>query len=109
MSPKVVINQHQFFFFKNYQKQVIENAKAVAYGLMNLGYCVVTGGADYHVVHLDLKKNPGAQNGAKGDLILEAVGISYNKNTAPGDKLLTLLVSGSALLPSPPGVSTPPT
>jgi len=85
--------------FKNYQKQVIENAKAVASGLMTLGYCVVTGGTDCHIIHLDLKKSPGALSGAKGELILEAVGISCNKNTVPGDK--------SALNPSGIRLGTP--
>merc|ERR1719435_667782 len=85
--------------FKNYQKQVIENAKAVASGLITLGYCVVTGGTDCHIIHLDLKKSPGALSGAKGELILEAVGISCNKNTVPGDK--------SALNPSGIRLGTP--
>ena len=78
---------------------MIENAKAVASGLMSLGYCVVTGGTDCHIVHLDLKKSPGALSGAKGELILEAVGISCNKNTVPGDK--------SALNPSGIRLGTP--
>merc|ERR1719381_8469 len=85
--------------FKKYQKQVIENAKAVAAGLMGLGYCVVTGGTDCHIIHVDLKKSPGGLSGAKGELILEAVGISCNKNTVPGDK--------SALNPSGIRLGTP--
>jgi len=85
--------------FKQYQKQVIQNAKAVAAGLMGLGYCVVTGGTDCHIIHVDLKKSPGGLSGAKGELILEAVGISCNKNTVPGDK--------SALNPSGIRLGTP--
>merc|ERR1711887_396531 len=85
--------------FKEYQHQVIENAKAVAGGLMSLGYCVVTGGTDCHIVHVDLKKSPGGLSGAKGELILEEVGISCNKNTVPGDK--------SALNPSGIRLGTP--
>jgi len=95
----VAMKQAKSEEFKNYQKQVIENAKAVASGLMALGYCVVTGGTDCHIVHLDLKKSPGALSGAKGELILEAVGISCNKNTVPGDK--------SALNPSGIRLGTP--
>ena len=79
--------------------QVIENAKAVASGLMDLGYCIVTGGTDCHIVHVDLKKSPGGLSGAKGELILEEVGISCNKNTVPGDK--------SALNPSGIRLGTP--
>merc|ERR1712168_960793 len=85
--------------FKEYQRQVIQNAKAVASGLMALGYCVVTGGTDCHIIHVDLKKSPGSLSGAKGELILEAVGISCNKNTVPGDK--------SALNPSGIRLGTP--
>merc|ERR1739842_260653 len=75
------------------------NAKAVASGLMALGYCVVTGGTDCHIIHVDLKKSPGSLSGAKGELILESVGISCNKNTVPGDK--------SALNPSGIRLGTP--
>merc|ERR1719209_294688 len=85
--------------FKEYQRQVIQNAKAVASGLMSLGYCVVTGGTDCHIIHVDLKKSPGSLSGAKGELILESVGISCNKNTVPGDK--------SALNPSGIRLGTP--
>ena len=82
----------------------------MASGLMSLGYCVVTGGTDRHIVHLDLKKSPGAFSGAKGEFILEAVGISCNKNTIPGEKS-ALNLSGIRLgtPPPPPGASTPPT
>merc|ERR1711942_54807 len=95
----VAMKQAKTEEFKEYQKQVIENAKAVASGLMSLGYCVVTGGTDCHIIHVDLKKSPGSLSGAKGELILESVGISCNKNTVPGDK--------SALNPSGIRLGTP--
>ena len=53
---------------------------------MELGYCIITGGTDCHIVHVDLKKSPGGLSGGKGEFILEAVGISCNKNTVPGDQ-----------------------
>ena len=62
------------------------NAKDLAAGLMELGYCIITGGTDCHIVHVDLKKSPGGLSGGKGEFILEAVGISCNKNTVPGDQ-----------------------
>ena len=65
--------------FKNYQKQVVKNAQAVAEGLVDLGYEVVTGGTDTHLVLLDLRKKK--LSGAKAERILEEVGISVNKNT----------------------------
>jgi len=95
----VAMKQAKTQEFKDYQKQVVQNAKAVAAGLMSLGYCVVTGGTDCHIVHLDLKKSPGGLSGAKGELILEEIGISCNKNTVPGDK--------SALNPSGIRLGTP--
>merc|ERR1712013_816716 len=64
--------------FKTYQR--------LADGLINLGYNIVTGGTDCHIVHVDLKRSPVAISGAKGELILEEVNISCNKNTVPGDK-----------------------
>merc|ERR1711970_1351229 len=85
--------------FKTYQKQVVKNAKCLSAGLMELGYCIVTGGTDCHIVHVDLKKSPVKLSGAKGELILESVGISCNKNTVPGDK--------SALNPSGIRLGTP--
>jgi len=95
----VAMKQAKSQEFKDYQKQVVQNAKAVAAGLMSLGYCVVTGGTDCHIIHVDLKKSPGGLSGAKGELILEDVGISCNKNTVPGDK--------SALNPSGIRLGTP--
>jgi len=85
--------------FKWYQKQVVINAKTLAKGLMDLGYKVVTGGTDCHIVHVDLKKSPVKLSGAKAELILERVHISCNKNTVPGDK--------SALNPSGVRFGTP--
>merc|ERR1711972_328971 len=85
--------------FKLYQEQVVANAKAVAAGLMNLGYVIITGGTDCHIIHVDLKKSLGALSGGKGEFILEEVGISCNKNTVPGDQ--------SALNPSGVRFGTP--
>ena len=77
----------------------MSNAQAVASGLINLGYKIVTGGTDCHIIHLDLKKSPGALSGGKGEHILELVEISCNKNTVPGDM--------SALNPSGVRFGTP--
>jgi glycine hydroxymethyltransferase len=71
--------------FKQYQRQVVQNAQALAKGLSDLGYKIVTGGTDNHIVHVDLRSSPGKLSGAKGELILEQVNISCNKNTVPGD------------------------
>merc|ERR1711953_1621352 len=72
--------------FKMYQKRVVRNAQRLADGLIKLGYNIVTGGTDCHIVHVDLKRSPVAISGAKGELVLEEGNISCNKNTVPGDK-----------------------
>lgn len=95
----VAMKQAKTEEFKKYQKQVVTNAKHLATGLMNIGYCIVTGGTDCHIVHMDLKKSSVKLSGAKGELILEEVNISCNKNTVPGDK--------SALNPSGVRLGTP--
>jgi len=95
----VAMKHAQTAEFVDYQKQVIANAKKLASCLMTLGYRVVTGGTDCHLVHVDLKQSPGGLSGAKGELLLELVNISCNKNTVPGDK--------SALNPSGIRLGTP--
>ena len=69
--------------FKAYQDDVIANAQMLAKKLQDLGYNIVTGGTDNHIVLVDLK-NKGL-SGSKAEKILEDVGISVNKNTVPGE------------------------
>lgn len=84
--------------FKVYQKQVVSNARTMCKTLQDKGYNIVSGGTDNHLVLIDLR-NKGI-NGARGDYVLEEVGIAVNKNTCPGDK--------SALNPSGLRLGTPP-
>ncbi|KAK4986427.1 Cytochrome B translational activator protein cbs2 [Elasticomyces elasticus] len=86
----VALQQAQSPEFKDYQRTVLENAKALAARLGNgkesggLGYNIVSGGTDNHLVLCDLKdKNI---DGARVERILELVGVAANKNTVPGDK-----------------------
>ena len=65
--------------FKKYQMQVVSNARTLSEGLIGLGYKVVTGGTDNHIVLLDLSTKK--LSGAKGETILEEISISVNKNT----------------------------
>ena len=70
--------------FKEYCKNVIDNAKTLAKRLQDLGYIISTDGTDTHVVLVNLKtKNI---TGSKVELICEEVGISLNKNAVYGDK-----------------------
>lgn len=84
----VALHQAQQPAFKDYQRQVLENAKALAQRLGTdkdggLGYDIVSGGTDNHLVLIDLKsKNI---DGARVERVLELVGVAANKNTVPGD------------------------
>lgn len=79
--------------FKNYQKQIVKNAKKLAEELMKRGFKLITGGTDNHLILLDCKSaeldgmNP-AHNlmcGMKAQNLLEEVGITANRNSIPGD------------------------
>jgi len=86
----VALHQAQSREFKEYQRTVLLNAKALANRLGNskekggLGYNVVSGGTDNHLVLIDLK-NRGV-DGARVERVLELVAVASNKNTVPGDK-----------------------
>lgn len=86
----VALQQAQSKEFKDYQHAVLENAKALAARLGNptgsggLGYNIVSGGTDNHLVLVDLK-NRGV-DGARVERVLELCGVASNKNTVPGDQ-----------------------
>lgn len=69
--------------FKQYIHQVRENARTLAVALKEQGLRIVTDGTDNHIVLVDLK--PYNITGKEAEAALEAVGISSNKNTIPGD------------------------
>jgi len=83
--------------FKEYQQQVIKNAKALEHEFKHLGYKLVADGTDCHMVLLDLR--PKALDGARVEAILEQANIACNKNSIPGDK--------SALTPCGIRIGTP--
>ncbi|OMJ75511.1 hypothetical protein SteCoe_25326 [Stentor coeruleus] len=70
--------------YKEYQKQVLKNAKSFCKDLQNEGFNIVTGGTDNHLMLVDLR-NQGI-DGARLDKILDVVSIAANKNTIPSDK-----------------------
>ncbi|KAL9090938.1 MAG: hypothetical protein Q9159_001681 [Coniocarpon cinnabarinum] len=80
----VALKQAQTSEFKQYQEQVIKNAKTLEHEFKALGYRLVTGGTDNHMVLLDLKPVP--LDGARLEAVLEQINIACNKNTTPGDK-----------------------
>jgi glycine hydroxymethyltransferase len=70
--------------FKQYQQQVIDNAKAIEKELKRLGHKLVADGTDSHMVLVDLRNK--SLDGARVEAVLEQVNIACNKNSIPGDK-----------------------
>ncbi|KLJ10475.1 serine hydroxymethyltransferase, cytosolic [Blastomyces silverae] len=70
--------------FKQYQQQVMKNAKALEEEFKRLGYKLVSDGTDSHMVLMDLR--PKALDGARLEAVLEQINIACNKNSIPGDK-----------------------
>jgi len=71
--------------FKTYAKQVVKNARALASELQKLGWRVVSGGTDSHMVLLDVWMNGAGLSGGGASDRLEKEGIIVNKNTIPGE------------------------
>lgn len=69
--------------FKQYQEQVIKNAKVLAEDLISYGFNVLTGGTDNHLILLDLRNK--GMTGKRLESRLENVGIVSNKNAVPFD------------------------
>ena len=69
--------------FKQYAAQVVANAKALAARLGMLGYRIVSGGTDNHVLLVDLR--PAGLNGKQAQEALDHAGITVNKNAIPFD------------------------
>lgn len=78
--------------FTDYQKRVVENAKALANGLMNRGMKLVSGGTDNHLCLLDLRGT--GVTGKELENRLDDVHITLNKNTVPNEPLSPFVTSG---------------
>lgn len=78
--------------FKEYQIQIVKNAKALAEALKKYGFDLVSGGTDNHLMLLDLtNKNI---SGKEYEGILEEIGITVNKNTIPNETRSPFITSG---------------
>ena len=71
--------------FKKYAKQVVKNAKVLANELIRLGWRVVSGGTDSHLILVDTWMSGKGISGKEAEAKLEKAGIICNKNTIPGD------------------------
>jgi glycine hydroxymethyltransferase len=69
--------------FRDYQRQVVINAKALAAGIAKHGYRIVSGGTDNHLMLVDLR--PKEINGKEAQEVLDRAGITVNKNAIPFD------------------------
>ncbi|HVH30056.1 MAG TPA: serine hydroxymethyltransferase, partial [bacterium] len=82
--------------FKDYGRQVVANAKALATGLIERGFTLVTGGTDNHMMLIDLTAG-GPGRGVFLQEALDRVGITVNKNTIPGEPSSAFYPSGIRL------------
>jgi len=77
--------------FREYQRQIVNNARALAGALLERGFTLVSGGTDNHMLLVDLR-NKGI-TGREAEQVLDEVGVTVNKNAIPFD-------------PQPPAVSS---
>ncbi|RJX25155.1 MAG: serine hydroxymethyltransferase [Acholeplasma sp.] len=89
--------------FIDYQTQVVKNAQALAKAMMDLGYRVVSGGTDNHLMLIDIKGKLGI-TGLDAERLLGKVSITCNKNGVPFDKEKPAYASGIRL--GTPAVTT---
>lgn len=82
--------------FKEYAKQVILNCQALADELSKLGYTLISGGTDNHLVLVDIYNSVGV-TGKQAEDILYSVNITCNKNAIPHDTLKPTITSGLRL------------
>ncbi|MBQ9449677.1 MAG: serine hydroxymethyltransferase [Acholeplasmatales bacterium] len=82
--------------FKEYAAQVIKNCAALADELKKLGYNLVSGGTDNHLILVDIYGSVGV-TGKKAENILHSVNITANKNAIPNDTQKPTITSGLRL------------
>jgi glycine hydroxymethyltransferase len=78
--------------FRDYQQQVVANASALAAGLTKLGFRIVTGGTDNHLMLVDMHSR--GITGRDAELALERAGMTVNKNAIPFDPLPPMKAGG---------------
>ena len=81
--------------FKQYQKQIVDNAQALCKGLLSRGISIVSGGTDNHLMLVDL--SPLGLTGKAIEKLLDEAHITANKNTIPNDPQKPFVTSGIRL------------
>ena len=79
--------------FKKYQKQLVKNMKAMSDEFIKMGYHVVSGGTDNHLILLDVKTSVGV-TGKDAEKALDSIHITVNKNTIPNETESAMVASG---------------
>jgi glycine hydroxymethyltransferase len=80
--------------FRDYQRQIVANARRLAERLTGRGFRIVSGGTDNHLFLLDVAAAPADTTGKVAEKALDAAGITVNKNTIPYDPNPPLVASG---------------
>jgi glycine hydroxymethyltransferase len=78
--------------FRNYQRQIVGNARRLAAELSGRGYRLVSGGTDNHLMLVDLRKK--GLTGAEAEITLDKAWITVNKNSIPFDPEKPAVTSG---------------
>jgi glycine hydroxymethyltransferase len=78
--------------FRDYQRQIVANAKALAEGLLRRGFRLLSGGTDNHLMMLDLRGTE--LTGKLAEETLDKARITVNKNTVPNDPRSPFVTSG---------------
>ena len=78
--------------FKEYQTQIVRNARTLAKGVADAGFRIVSGGTDNHLFSTDVFIK--GITGKDGEKMLENAGITVNKNTIPFDQNKPMVASG---------------
>jgi len=81
--------------FREYQQQIIKNAKALAKRLTEDGFRIVSGGTENHLMLVDL--TPKNITGKDAEAALDAAGITCNKNSIPFEQKPPMITSGIRL------------
>jgi len=83
--------------FKKYAKQVVKNAKVLAEELKKLGWKIISGGTDSHLILMDTWMEGKGISGKESSARLEKAGIIVNMNTIPGETRTAMDPSGIRL------------
>ncbi|MCX8104004.1 MAG: serine hydroxymethyltransferase [Candidatus Bipolaricaulota bacterium] len=88
--------------FREYQRRIVENARALAQALAHEGFRIVSGGTDTHLLLVDVRTC--GLTGAEAERLLEDIGVTVNKNAIPFDPQKPTVTSGIRL--GTPAVTT---